>query len=85
MKTLNYTQRFSKYKNRETISAVRRCVLIMLSVHSAFLNVRSCVILLFYHRQVAHLQLFSSRTQGAVVLVSGTLSLYRDGYDCIDS
>ena len=23
MKTLNYTQRFSKYKNRETISAVR--------------------------------------------------------------
>jgi len=26
MKTLNYTQRFSKYKNRETISAVRRYV-----------------------------------------------------------
>jgi len=24
MKTLNHTQRFSKYKNRETISAVRR-------------------------------------------------------------
>ena len=24
MKTLNYTQRFSKFKNRETIAAVRR-------------------------------------------------------------
>ena len=24
MKTLNYTQRFSKFKNRETITAVRR-------------------------------------------------------------
>lgn len=25
MKTLNYTSRFSKFKNRETISAIRRC------------------------------------------------------------
>lgn len=25
MKTLNYTQRFSKFKNRETIAAIRRC------------------------------------------------------------
>jgi len=24
MKTLNYTQRFSKFKNRETIAAIRR-------------------------------------------------------------
>ena len=26
MKTLNYTQRFSKFKNRETIAAIRRLV-----------------------------------------------------------
>jgi len=26
MKTLNYTARFSRFKNRETITAVRRCV-----------------------------------------------------------
>lgn len=26
MKTLNYTQRFSKFKNRETIAAIRKCV-----------------------------------------------------------
>lgn len=25
MKTLNYTARFSRFKNRETITAVRRC------------------------------------------------------------
>ena len=27
MKTLNYTQRFSKFKNRETIAAIRRLIL----------------------------------------------------------
>lgn len=27
MKTLNYTQRFSKFKNRETIAAIRRFIL----------------------------------------------------------
>jgi len=32
MKTLNYTQRFSKYKNRETISAVRRYFSLLLLV-----------------------------------------------------
>ncbi len=26
MKTLNYTQRFSKFKNRETIAAIRRFI-----------------------------------------------------------
>lgn len=26
MKTLNYTQRFSKFKNRETIAAIRRLI-----------------------------------------------------------
>ncbi len=26
MKTLNYTQKFSRYKNRETIASVRRLV-----------------------------------------------------------
>ena len=29
MKTLNYTQRFSKFKNRETIAAIRRYISII--------------------------------------------------------
>lgn len=33
MKTLNYTARFSRFKNRETITAVRRYALLVVSLH----------------------------------------------------
>ena len=47
MKTLNYTQRFSKFKNRETIAAIRRYISIIND--NLIVNYLNCKTLLLQH------------------------------------